>query len=201
VNAGSAVHVRDEEPADRDAVRRVVRAAFGGKGEQVAAMVDALRAAGRVRRSLVAEVDGQVVGHVQLNQSWLDARRALVDVLVLSPLGVDPAVQSGGIGTRLLAAAVEAARESGAPVVFLEGSPHYYGDRGWSRGSELGFERPSARIPDPAFQAIVLDSHEEWMTGRLVYCDAFWEHDCVGLRDPDLAELEARFRDNVRTSR
>ena len=31
------------------------------------------------------------------------------------------------------------------------------------------------------------------MTGGLVYCDAFWELDCVGLRDPLLAELEQKF--------
>jgi putative acetyltransferase len=37
---------------------------------------------------------------------------------------------------------------------------------------------------------VVLAAHEEWMTGRLVYCDAFWELDCVGLRDPLLAALE-----------
>ena len=29
------------------------------------------------------------------------------------------------------------------------------------------------------------------MTGPLVYCEAFWALDCVGLRDPLLAELEA----------
>ena len=31
------------------------------------------------------------------------------------------------------------------------------------------------------------------MTGTLVYCEAFWALDCVGLRDPLLAELEERF--------
>jgi putative acetyltransferase len=31
------------------------------------------------------------------------------------------------------------------------------------------------------------------MTGALVYCEAFWTHDCVGLRDPALAELEQMF--------
>ena len=45
------------------------------------------------------------------------------------------------------------------------------------------------RIPAPAFQVTVLPAHEEWTAGRLV-CDAFWELDCVGLRDPLLAELE-----------
>ena len=40
---------------------------------------------------------------------------------------------------------------------------------------------------------LVYDAHEPWMTGRLVYRDVWWEHDSTGLRDPDLAEVEARF--------
>lgn len=189
----SAVRVRPQAPADREAVHRVVAEAFAHHGLEVVAMVEALNAAGKTRASLVAEVEGEVVGHVQLSHSWVDARRRLVDVLVLSPLGVLPSHHGRGIGTTLLAAAVEAARDAGAPAVFLEGSPDFYGARGWSRASTLGFERPSVRIPDPAFQVVLLDSHEEWMTGRLVYCDPFWDLDCVGLRDPRLADLEARF--------
>jgi len=194
----SGLEIRPTQEVDRTAVRRVVEAAFGagedaGHGTQVVGLVDALHAADRVALSLVAEVDGAVAGHVQLNHSWVDAREALVDVLVLSPLSVDPAVQRSGIGTALVAAALDAARDAGSPAVFLEGSPDYYGARGFSRGAEHGFERPSVRIPEAAFQVALLPAHEPWMTGRLVYCDAFWAHDCVGLRDPVLAELEARF--------
>jgi len=190
--------VRPAQPTDRDAVRRVVAAAFAGhddqadRGEQVVAMVDLLESSGKVELSLVAVLDGAVVGHVQLNHSWVDARRALVDVLVLSPLAVDPAHQGAGIGTALVAAAIEAARETGTPALFLEGSPAYYGARGFSPGRDHGFVRPSVRIPEPAFQVVVLDAHEEWMTGQLVYCDAFWAADATGLRDPELAEVEAR---------
>lgn len=185
--------IRPATPADRDAVRRVVTGAFVGHPDEVAAMVELLDSSGATRASLVAEVDGEVVGHVQLSRSWVDAREALVEVLVLSPLGVLPSVQRSGVGTALLAAAVSAARESGAPAVFLEGSPTFYGARGWTKGSKLGFERPSVRIPDPAFQVVLFDAHEEWMTGRLVYCEAFWALDCVGLRDPRLARLEQAF--------
>jgi putative acetyltransferase len=187
------VEIRVEEPADREAVRKLVRAAFGDEGEVVADLVDALNAAGRTELSLVAEVGGALVGHVQLNRSWLDARERLVGVLVLSPLSVEPGRQREGIGTALVEAAIAGAAGSGAPALFLEGSPDYYGARGFRRASELGFERPSVRIPDAAFQVVVLPSHEEWMTGRLVYCDPFWELDCVGLRDPLLAELEENF--------
>jgi putative acetyltransferase len=30
-----------------------------------------------------------------------------------------------------------------------------------------------------------LSTYEPWMTGTLVYSATFWDHDCVGLRDPD----------------
>jgi putative acetyltransferase len=185
--------IRPEAPADRSAVGRVVREAFDDHPDEVAAMVDLLNSSGSTRASLVAEVDGEVVGHVQLSRSWVDARVRLVEVLVLSPLGVLPARQRSGIGTALLAAAVDAARESGVPAVFLEGSPSYYSARGFTQASTLGFARPSVRIPDPAFQVVVFDSREEWMNGRFVYCEAFWALDCVGLRDPLLAELEQVF--------
>jgi putative acetyltransferase len=171
----------------------VVAAAFGDEGQQVADLVAALDASGRTELSLVAEVGGAVAGHVQLSRAWVDARAALVDVLVLSPLSVDPAHQRRGLGAALVGAAVRAAGERRAPAVFLEGSPTYYGRLGFERASGRGFTRPSPRIPDPAFQVVVLDAHEEWMSGPLVYCDAFWALDCVGLRDPLLAELEARF--------
>jgi putative acetyltransferase len=178
------------QPSDREVVRRVVLAAFADEGPTISTLLDALDATGRVVVSLVAELDGSVVGHVQLNRSWLDARARLVDVLVLSPLSVEPGHQGRGIGTALVAAAVAAAVETGAPALFLEGAPSYYSARGFRRADQLGFERPSVRIPRSAFQVAVLPTHEEWMTGRLVYCDAFWELDCVGLRDPLLATLE-----------
>ena len=184
------VRVRPERPSDRKAVRRVVGTAFGDEGPTVTALLDALNATGRVVAGLVAEVDGSVVGHVQLNRSWLDTRERVVDVLVLSPLSVEPGHQGRGIGGALVAAAIAAAGGTGAPTLFLEGSPAYYGARGFRRGDELGFERPSVRIPQAAFQVAMLPAHEAWMSGRLVYCDAFWELDCVGLRDPLLAQLE-----------
>ncbi|MBB3676435.1 hypothetical protein [Modestobacter versicolor] len=68
------------------------------------------------------------------------------------------------------------------PAVFLEGDPAYYGRLGFVAGAGLGFRRPSLRIPEPAFQAVLLPAHEPWMTGTFVYPDVFWRHDAVGLR-------------------
>ena len=134
--------------------------------------------------SLVAEDDGEIVGHVMFTRSLLDAPRRLVDVQVLSPLAVAPAYQRKGVGAELVNAGIAQMAEQGTPVVFLEGSPSYYSRFGFAAGAEQGFRRPSLRIPDAAFQALRLGSHEPWMTGTLVYAHAFWEHDAVGLRDP-----------------
>ncbi len=188
--------VRPEQPADRGAVRRVVAAAFGADdpdhGSDVAQIWESL---GRHRRAgLVAEERGVVVGHVGLSQGWVDARRDLVEVWVLSPLSVVPERQREGFGTALVAAAVETARASGTPALFLEGSPVYYGARGFERADRHAF-LPAAlgRTPAVAFQVAVFATHEPWMTGQLIYPSVWWEHGAAGLRDPRLAELEERF--------
>ena len=184
--------IRPAQQPDRAGIRRVVEAAFGEQGPVVAGLVDALRSTGASRLELVVEVEGALVGHVGLSRSWVDAREALVDVLVLSPLSVLPEHQRRGLGTALVRSALTAAAAEGVPAVFLEGSPDFYAPRGFVRASAHGFTRPSPRIPDPAFQVALLDAHRPWMTGPLVYCEAFWAHDCVGLRDPLLADLEQR---------
>jgi putative acetyltransferase len=190
------VVIRAYRSEDEASVRAVVSVAFGDKGETVSALVDDLRV-GHARAELVAqqdvEQDAAVVGHVLLSRSWVDARRALVEVLVLSPLSVAPSHQGRGVGTALVEAAVAEARKQGTPALFLEGSPAYYSGRGFEPATPRGFTRPSTRIPEPAFQVVVLDEHEEWMTGALVYCEPFWSHDCVGLRDPELSQIEHMF--------
>jgi putative acetyltransferase len=67
--------------------------------------------------------------------------------------------------------------------VFLEGHPTYYPRFGFGQAGDQGFVAPSLRIPREAFMVYPLPSYEPWMTGTLVYPDAFWRTDAVGLRD------------------
>lgn len=177
--------IRRETADDHRAVREVHTRAFGD-GERVPGLVEALRTAraATAPMSFVATVDDRVVGHVLLSAARLDAPRRIVDVLTLSPLGVVPGLQGQGIGTRLVAHALAAADGQGVPLVFLEGSPHYYGTRGFEGAVAAGFRPPSLRIPEAAFQVARLSAYEPWMTGTFVYAEPFWALDCVGLRDP-----------------
>lgn len=172
--------IRPQLLADADAVRDVLTHAFDDNGE-VATLSESLLD-GRSRFALVAELDGVVVGHAQASRCWVDAPQRVVDVLVLSPVGVAPDHQRRGIGGQLVRTALDAAEHIGAPLMFLEGDPRYYRRFGFVPGSTHGFTRPSTRIPPAAFQVAILATWERWMTGALVYCDTFWTHDAVGLR-------------------
>ena len=124
---GPELLIRPEVSDDHQAVRDLHRAAFADQGI-VAALVDALRAAEAPLApiSFVATIGDHVAGHVLLSASRLDAPRRILDVLVLSPLGVLPGFQNRGIGTRLVEHALAAAEGQGEPLLFLEGSPDYY---------------------------------------------------------------------------
>ncbi|MGW6196486.1 GNAT family N-acetyltransferase [Kribbella sp. NPDC055110] len=158
--------------------------AFGDHGSVVADLVDTLRETITTEHglSLVAGHNGHVVGHVMFTRSLLDADRRLVDVQVLSPLGVLPELHRRGVGSALVQHGLTVLKERAVPLVFLEGDPGYYSRFGFEAAGGLDFWKPSLRIPDGAFQVIRLPAHEPWMTGTLVYAEPFWRHDSVGLR-------------------
>jgi putative acetyltransferase len=178
------VEVRAETPDDVESIARVVRVAFGESGTEVADLLPELRGliTPESGLSLVAEDEGELVGHVLFTPSLLDAPRSLVDVQVLSPLSVLPAWQRRGVGSTLVREGLATMDRRGVPVVFLEGSPDYYPRLGFRPGHEFGFRKPSLRIPDAAFMAVRLAAYEPWMTGTLVYSEIFWRHDAVGFR-------------------
>lgn len=188
------MHLRTEQRDDHESVRDIHRQAFGEHGPVVADLVDSLRQLLLPDEglSLVAEAGDRLVGHAMVTPSLLDAPTRLVDVQVLSPVGVLPERQGAGVGSSLVRACLQAAEEQGAPLLFVEGDPNYYSRFGFTRGGELGFRRPSLRIPDAAFQVQRLPTYESWMVGTLVYSHVFWDHDSVGLRGERLARAESQ---------
>ncbi len=179
-----SVIVRAMRPAEFDEVRALSVAAFGGD-PAIGPLLDALRGswAWEDDLSFVAEVDGSIAGHVLYTHAFLDAPERIVDVLVLSPIGVRPGLQRRGIGGRLIEESLRVLERRSEPLVFLEGHPGYYPRFGFLRAGALGFTAPSVRIPDAAFMVYPLPSYSSWMTGALVYSDAFWRVDAVGLRE------------------
>lgn len=105
---------RDETSADRAAVRRVVAAAFGQPDE--AELVGRLHDAGDVVVSLVAELDGAIVGHVLLSRMT-----APFPAPALAPVSVTPLHQNRGVGAALVRAALARAAAGEWRGVFVLG--------------------------------------------------------------------------------
>lgn len=170
-------------PDEFDAVRELSMAAFG-HDPHIGELLDALRSswAWDEGLSFVAEAAGGLVGQVLYTRALLDSAPRLVDVLVLGPIGVRPHLQRNGIGSQLITRSMEVLAGRSEPLVFLEGHPNYYPRFGFARADRLGFIAPSLRIPPEAFMVYRLSAYEPWMTGTLVYSDAVWRADAVGLR-------------------
>ena len=110
--------IRPETPADYDAVRRINGAAFEQDAE--GALVDALRESDDAILLLVAESDGDVVGHIfftrvvvkgETDPPWTAA--------ALGPMAVAPPHQRTGIGASLVRAGLKGCLDLGWPIVFV----------------------------------------------------------------------------------
>lgn len=179
--------VRPEAPQEVAQVQAVVTAAFGDPA--VADLLTDMRRDNCWRDLsfvVAAEADPRlVIGHVAYTRGWVDAPDRLVEVLILSPMSVHRAWQGRGAGTALIHRSLSMLAHRREPLVFLEGSPAYYGPLGFQAAMPHGFARPSPRIPEGAFQLWRLHDltpPEASLTGALIYPDVIWRHDAVGLR-------------------
>ncbi len=143
--------VRDEAPGDVAAVDAVERAAFERADE--AGLVVRLRRDDALALSLVACLDGVVVGHAALSPVRIDGTsRGMVG---LGPIAVDPPLQRCAIGARLVEESLARARAHDVGGVVVLGHPAYYPRFGFVPASRLGL-RYSADVPDDAFMVAEL---------------------------------------------
>ena len=168
--------IRAERPEDEAAIAGVEEAAFGSPVE--ARLVSKIRASADFvpELSLVAELDGSLVGHVMISWASLQEHDVHRRIANLSPLAVAPQFRRRGIGTALVREVTRRADRLQEPLVVLEGSPRFY--------RRLGFE-PSARYgirmtlpswaPPEAAQLLRLRNYDPIFRGHVVYPPAFDE--------------------------
>ena len=130
--------IRPECSVDIAAIRQVNNAAFPTPAE--GQLVDALRAAGRLSISLVAEHDGATVGHVAFSPVTLDGHADLRGGLGLAPVAVVPQFQAQGIGGRLIREALSVATAARCTFVVVLGEPAYYTRFGFVPATRFGLQ-------------------------------------------------------------
>ncbi len=157
--------VREASRDDASAIRRVVAAAFGRPDEAV--IVDQVRAAGAALAEFVAEIDGEIAGHVLFNR--MKCRPPML-VAGLGPLAVAPAFQGRGIGSALVRHGLDACRQLGVRACVVLGAPAYYGRFGFTSAGKV-IESKYSHLP--AFQALAFDDGALSKPINIAYPDAF----------------------------
>jgi len=151
-----------------------VAAAFESTSE--ADLVEAIRAAPEylAELALVADVDGEVVGHVMVSYTNLENGSMSHQIFQLSPLAVAPEHQGRGVGSALVRGALERAKAMGAEFVVLEGDPRYYGRFGFEPSAPYGIfiDLPDWAPPEAA-QLCRLSDGPPSVSGRVIYPTSF----------------------------
>jgi putative acetyltransferase len=160
--------------SDHGAIGQVVGEAFGGPVE--AKLVRMIRESPHHVPGLevVAERDGEVVGHTMLSYVELDDGSVRHRVLSLSPLAVAPRAQRHGVGSALVREVLALADGRDEPLVLVEGSPVYYGRLGFEDARTFGirFDLPGW-APAHAGQVYRLGAYHRSLRGVVVYPPAF----------------------------
>ena len=149
------ISVRKERAEDIEAIHLVNLLAFGQEDE--ARLVQKIRnSPGFIPElSLVAMRNSQIVGHILFSQIHIETPQRDIEVLSLAPVAVFPEFQNQGIGSILIRAGLEKARQMGRKIVVVIGHPWYYPKFGFLPARQKGLEAPIP-VPDEAFMVLEL---------------------------------------------
>jgi putative acetyltransferase len=167
--------IRSETAADVGAISEVTVAAFktlaiSNHTEQF--VIAALRAAGALTLSLVAEVDGRVIGHIAFSPVTIsDGTRNWYG---LGPVSVLPAYQRQGVGKALIREGLARLKAMNAQGCCLVGHPDYYRKFGFTNMSGLVLEG----VPQEVFFALSFDGHTP--QGTVAFDEAFKAENTTG---------------------
>jgi putative acetyltransferase len=160
--------IRHETTSDIETITQVTIAAFrtlpiSNHTEQY--IIKALRAAGALILSLVAEIDGRVVGHIAFSPVTIsDGSKNWYG---LGPVSVLPNYQRKGIGKSLIKEGLSLLKQLGGQGCALVGDPSYYKRFGFKNLPELVLEG----VPLEVFMA--LSFNEKVLQGIIVFHEGF----------------------------
>jgi putative acetyltransferase len=163
-----AIVIRNETDADVSTITKVTIAAFktleiSNHTEQF--IIEALRAAKALTLSLLAEVDGRVVGHIAFSPVTISD--GTMHWYGLGPVSVLPEYQRKGIGKVLIEEGLSQLKKLNAKGCCLVGHPQYY--------RKFGFENVAGLVhdgvPQEVFFALSFDGH--FPQGNVMFHEGF----------------------------
>lgn len=162
------ITIRNETNFDADIISEVTIAAFksmeiSNHTEQF--IIEALRSTRALTLSLVAEVDGRVVGHIAFSPVTISD--GTDNWYGLGPVSVLPMHQKTGIGKALIQEGLSRLKDLGAKGCCLVGHPQYYRKFGFQNVATLVLEG----VPQEVFFALSFDG--QFPQGDVTFHDGF----------------------------
>lgn len=171
-SAKQSVLIRFENPESADeraAVHAINASAFGRANE--ADLVDRLRRGAYALISLVADIEGLIVGHIMFSRMWIETPTGQLAAVALAPVAVHPRYQHQGIGGCLVTHGLALLRDRGEKIVIVVGSPDYYPKFGFSSDRTRFLNSP---FPPEALMAIeIIPGVLDDVRGRVIYPSVF----------------------------
>lgn len=175
------LHLRTEESGDFHQVAKLIQAAFrddphGDHQEHL--LVERLRksAAFIPELSIVALVDGEIVGHILLTKTMIRNQEQNFESLSLAPVSVIPWHQNKGVGSKLIREAHRRAKALGYTFVTVLGHEDYYPRFGYDLAKNYNITF-SFEVPDE--NCMVLELKEgalDGVSGEVVYPAEFFDN-------------------------
>lgn len=166
------MRIRSETEADYAAIRGLLEQAYGNP--EVADMVEQLRGEGGLL-SLVAELDGKLIGHTALAPVTLDGHPE-IRLTGMAVTAVNPAHRADGVGSELVHEGLVISEHVGASAVITLGYPAYYARFGFEPAEPYGFQCEYATVQDQFLIRFLVAADLEGSSGTVRYPQAFRFH-------------------------
>lgn len=167
------MYIRKETPNDYSAVYLVIKSAFestehadGNEQDLVVALRKGKAYIPEL--SLVAEIEGKIVGHIMFTKAIIEGKT----VLALAPLSVLPEYQRKGIGKALILEGHRIGKNLGYTHSIVLGSEEYYPKTGYIPAEQLGIKAPF-NVPSKNFMVYTISEPSIEIHGIVQYAPEF----------------------------
>lgn len=147
--------IREETPKDIERIREINAAAFNQPNE--GQIVDRIRESCGETVSLVAVLDGKIVGHIFFSPVEIETPAGIIKGMGLAPMAVDLDYQNQGIGSRLVNEGLKIIRERKYPLVIVLRHPDFYSRFGFKKASLYRLKCQWDGVLDEVFMSIIFD--------------------------------------------
>jgi predicted N-acetyltransferase YhbS len=169
------VVIRPERKDDYENITLVNNKAFGQDDEGI--LIKKLREDEQFdpRLSLVAEIDGRIIGHILFFPITIENGDHFHDTISLAPMAVVPSLQKMGVGMELIMKGLSELQKLGYESVIVLGHPEYYPKFGFQPASKWNISAP-IEYPDNALMALELVKGSlEDKSGKILFPAPFFD--------------------------